>query len=133
MMEKVTLQMSQNGQLHLIDGVDCNEMNPKELLLHAAARCAALTVLMILKKERLSLKQFTISYSGELSEDSPYQTSVFTSFHAYYRAECPAEEQARVSRTLERAHDKYCSLVQMLRKIAPVTHEIEVVGHSDEN
>ena len=46
-----------------------------------------------------------------------------------YNVECSSEDdQAKVSRALALAHEKYCGMVQMLRRIAPVSREIAVVS-----
>jgi putative redox protein len=46
-----------------------------------------------------------------------------------YNVECSSEDdQAKVGRALELTHEKYCGMVQMLRRIAPVSREIAVVS-----
>ena len=46
-----------------------------------------------------------------------------------YNVECSSEDdQAKVGRALELTHEKYCGMMQMLRKVAPVSHEIAVVS-----
>ena len=69
MIEKVTLQLTGDSKLVPEDGPDCGEMNPKTLLLYAAAKCSGMTALMIMEKERLRPKRFEISVSGELSTE----------------------------------------------------------------
>lgn len=127
MIEKVTLQLGEDGKF----GPDrpCAEMNPKELLLYAAAQCTGLTTLMILRKERITPKRFEIGYSGELSTEQLQAESVFRSFHVVYNIECATEDdQTKVSRAATLAQEKYCGMAQMLRKIAEVTYEIAVVS-----
>ena len=41
MIEKVTLQMSENGKFRTENGTGCDAMNPKTLMLYAAAQCSA--------------------------------------------------------------------------------------------
>ena len=67
MIEKVTLQMSGNGKFRTENGTGCDAMNPKTLMLYAAAQCSAQTALMIMRKERIAPKRFEIGFSGELS------------------------------------------------------------------
>ena len=46
-----------------------------------------------------------------------------------YNIECDIEDdQAKVGRAVTLAHEKYCGMMQMLRKVAPVSHEIAVVS-----
>ena len=115
MIEKVTLQMSGNGKFRTENGTGCDAMNPKTL--------------MIMQKERITPKRFEISYSGDLSAETVQSESVYRSFHVVYNVECSSEDdQAKVGRALELTHEKYCGMVQMLRRIAPVSREIAVVS-----
>lgn len=98
MIEKVTLQLTGDSKLVPENGPDCGEMNPKTLLLYAAAKCSGMTALMIMEKERLRPKRFEISVSGELSTEEVRSESVFKSFHVVYNIECDTEDdQAKVS------------------------------------
>ena len=129
MIEKVTLQLTGDSKLVPENGPDCGEMNPKTLLLYAAAKCSGMTALMIMDKERFRPKRFEIGISGELSDETPQSESTFKSFHVVYNIECDTEDdQAKVSRAVTLAHEKYCGMMQMLRKVAPVSHEIAVVS-----
>ena len=129
MIEKVTLQLSGAADFTSEGGPRCEEMNPKALLLYAAAKCVGKTALMIMDKERFRPKRFEIGISGELSDETPQSESTFKSFHVVYNIECDTEDdQAKVGRAVTLAHEKYCGMMQMLRKVAPVSHEIAVVS-----
>ncbi|MEG1622115.1 MAG: OsmC family protein [Alistipes sp.] len=129
MTEIVTVQMSQESKVCLLDQMDTNELNPKRLLLYAAAKCAGLTLMHIFEKERATPKRVEITISGELSTDKLMPESIFTSFNVIYNVECGSiDEQTKVSRAVTLTHDKYCGLMRMLRMIAPVSHEIAVVS-----
>ena len=55
--------------------------------------------------------------------------SHFRSFNVIYNLECDTiEEQSIVGRAVTQAQEKYCGTVDMLRKIAPVAHEISIVS-----
>ena len=117
MIEKVTLQLSGDADFTSEGGPRCEEMNPKTLLLYAAAKCVGKTALMIMDKERFRPKRFEIGISGELSDETPQSESTFKSFHVVYNIECDTEDdQAKVSRAVTLAHEKYCGMMQMLRK-----------------
>lgn len=129
MIEKVTLQLSGEGKFHAENGAGCDTLNPKALMLYAAAQCSGQTALMIMQKERITPKRFEISYSGELSTEEVQSESVYRSFHVVYNIECGSEDdQAKVSRAIDLTHEKYCGMVRMLRMIAPVSHEIAIVS-----
>ena len=128
MLEKVTVSMNDDSQFELINGSSCDSLNPKELLLCAAAKCAALTALGIMDKERVKPRRFEVSVEGKLSTDTLRAESVFTSFDVTYNAEAASsDEHIKISRALNLGHDKYCGMVKMLKQIAPVSHEISIV------
>lgn len=129
MVEKVTLEMNEASGFDLRGDADCKELSPKALLLYAGAKCAGLTALNILRKERVEPQRFEIRVSGELSTETLQSESVFRSFNVVYDIECARDdEQAKVSRAINLAHEKYCGTVQMLGRIAPVSHEIAIVS-----
>lgn len=125
----VTVDLSADGKVRLADNRKIADLNPKELFLCAAAKCAALTLHGILEKERITPKSTTLELSGELDTDSVMARSVYTSFNICYRIECKTiSEQAKISRAVQLTTDKYCGLFQMLRQIAPLSHQIEIVS-----
>lgn len=133
MIEKATVRLTDKSTFRLTGDTPCNELNPKALMLCAAAECAGYTVLHILGKEHIAPRRLEIGVSGELSTPTLEAGSVFTSFDFAYNVECGTlDDQAKVSRAVNLAHDKYCGLVAMLRKIAPVAHEIAIVSSEPE-
>lgn len=129
MIEKVTLEMNDKSGFDLRGDTKCRDLSPKALLLFAGAKCAGLTALNIMQKERVNPVRFEISMSGELSTDTVQSESVFRSFNVVYNIECARyDEQSKVSRAVNLAHEKYCGTVQMLGRIAPVSHEIAIVS-----
>jgi len=129
MIEKVTLEMNDKSGFDLSGDTACADLNPKALLLYAGAKCAGLTALRIMQKERITPVRFEISMSGELSTDTVQSESVFRSFNVVYNVECARyDEQSKVSRAVNLSHEKYCGTVQMLGRIAPVSHETTIVS-----
>lgn len=129
MTEKVNVQMNRAGRFEPRGGAGCESMNPKELLLYAAAQCAGLTAAAIMRRERMTPRNFEISVSGDLSTETLQAESLFTRFHVVYNVACQSEADcAKASHALELTHDKYCGLIQMLSRIAPVSREIVVVN-----
>lgn len=128
MIAKVTLQLINGSEFQLVN-TTCNELNPKELLMYAGIKCAGITASRIMHKERITPKLFEISMSGELSTDTVQPESVFKSFHVFYNVECAHEDdQRKVSRAVTLTHDKLCGTLGMLRKIAPISHEVAIVS-----
>lgn len=129
MIEKVTLHLDGKSGFVLDGEVKCNDLNPKALLLYAGAKCAGMTAQKIMEKERIRPKRFEISMAGELSTGTVQAESAFLSFNVVYNVECATEDdQAKVSRAVNLAHEKHCGVVRMLRKIAPVSHEVAIVS-----
>ena len=89
----------------------------------------SMTAMAIMEKERVSPTRFELSISGELDTETVQSSSVFKSFRIVYNVQCECEnDQMKVSRAINLAHDKHCGGVQMLRKIAPVADEIAIVN-----
>ena len=129
MKQKVTLYLTKNGTFTLADNLCIDDLNPKELLLCSAAKCASLTLYGLLKKEHIRPLKLEITVSGELNTDTVMARSIFLSFNVNYNVECRAiSEQAKIGRTINLSTEKYCGMLQMLRQIAPLSHEIEIVS-----
>ena len=129
MIVKITLYMDGEGHFRLDDGRMLDELNPKEMLLYAAADCAGRTIVSLLEEHTSTLKSLTITLEGTLSTPTVIAESKYTSFNIIYAAECPTlKDQIVISRAVNLAHDKYCGLVQMLRCIAPLTHKTSTVS-----
>ena len=86
----------------------------------------------LLKERASSLKNLELTIEGTLSTPTVVAESRFTSFNIIYRAECQTlKDETTISRAINLAHDKYCGLLQMLRKIAPLSHEVSIVATND--
>lgn len=111
------------------DGRTLDRLNPKELLLASTLICTGITVMSILEKKRVNPVRVELSISGELDTPTVQTISVFTSFHMNYNIACRnEEEQSRVSQAVELTQEKYCGGIQMIKKIAPLTHEVSIVS-----
>lgn len=121
--------MTPNHHFTLSEGRNIEALNPKEMLLYASLDCLARTIMSLLKERVHLLKALELSLEGTLSTPSVVAESTYTRFHVVYRAEChnTSEEQS-ISRAINLADEKYCGMLQMLRKIAPMTHEISIVA-----
>lgn len=132
MIEKITIQMNDDHTFSLLNGNSISSLNPKALLLYATAECAGLTIVGLLKKHISTIKLLELSIEGRLSTATLTAESQFTHINIIYRAECNTlENQVVISRAINLAHDKYCGMVQMVQRIAPLSHEISVVTTGD--
>lgn len=128
MIEKVTLEMNDRGGLDLAGDTSCCDLNPKALLLYAGAKCAGLTALRIMQAERVRPARLEITLTGELDTETLRSESLFLRFHIVYNVACSDDnQQAKLSHAVRLAHEKYCGTLRMLERIAPLSHEIDIV------
>ena len=85
--QKVTLTL-RNGRFRLPGTARADDLNPKALLLYAAAQCAGLTVMGILGKENITPKTMDITAEGTLDTEKLQASSLFRSFRLSYNVEC---------------------------------------------
>ena len=129
MQQSISIHTADNGHFVLGNSNKLDKLNPKELLLYSTALCAGLTLQSITEKERVKLLKIEIKMSGELDTEKVEGRSQFISFNIAYNIECKhIEEQIKVSHAVQLTTDKYCGGLNMLRKIAPVSHSVSIVS-----
>lgn len=129
MTQKITLQMTPDHHFTMAEDRKLEALNPKEMLLYASLDCLAYTIKSLLKEHMTSLKNLELTLEGRLSTPTVVAESIYTHFNITYRAECHnMKEQEVISRAINLANDKYCGMLQMLRKIAPLTHDTSIVA-----
>jgi putative redox protein len=132
MIQKIVINMTPERDFMLNGGAKLEKLNPKEMLLYAAADCAGRTILGLLKEHSQEMLSMEITMEGTLSTPVLQAESRYTSFNIIYNIECHTlKDQIIISRAVNLAHDKYCGLLQMLRKIAPLSHELSIVAVDD--
>ncbi|MBQ4499923.1 MAG: OsmC family protein [Alistipes sp.] len=128
MVVKITLRLNDKRQFELADGRRLDELNPKEMLLYATADCAGRTIVGLLKEHIVTVSSMEITFEGTLSTPTVVAESRYTHFNIIYKVECHTlKDQIVVSRAINLAHDKYCGLLQMMRRIAPLSHQTSIV------
>lgn len=126
--QKVTVELK-NGKFKLSDGAKIEELNPKALILCSAAQCAGFTIMSILAKDKIALKSFEISVWGQLDTETLKAESMFQKFNVSYNIHCNhIGDQNSVGKAVRLGHQQHCGVINMLRKIAPVDHEISIVS-----
>ena len=125
---KITIEMDKDGKFVPVSK-KVEEMNPKELILYAAAMCASITMKNILDKENIVPKSAEIEMSGTLDTEQVMAVSIYRAFNILYRIECNTiSEQSKIGRAINLTTEKYCGTLQMLRRIAPLSHEVSIVS-----
>ena len=129
MQQSISIHTTDDGHFVLGEPYKLETLNPKELILYSTALCAGLTLKSIAEKERVKLLKIEIKMSGELDTEKVEGRSQFTSFNIAYNIECKhIEEQTKVSHAVQLTTDKFCGGLNMLRKIAPVSHSVSIVS-----
>lgn len=129
MTQKITLRMGSDHTFSMADGRTLESLNPKEMLLYASLDCLARTLKSLLKERITSIKSMELSLEGTLSTPTVVAESRYTHFNVIYTIECHTlKEQLDISRAVELAHEKYCGMLLMLRKIAPLSKETSIVA-----
>ncbi|HVJ48613.1 OsmC family protein [Desulfitobacterium sp.] len=101
--------------------------SPMEMVLMAIAGCSGMDVVSILEKMRVSYQRFEISVQGERAAEHP---RVFTDIEVIYFfwGEGLEEEhiQDKIKRALALSMEKYCSVANMIDKVANLTYKLEI-------
>lgn len=126
--QKVTVVL-RNGRFRLAESAKADDLNPKALILCAAAECAGYTIMSLLQKHHISPKSIEIAARGSLNTMVLQPISQYEQFDIAYNVECRnIGDQEAVSEAVLEAHNEKCGVIAMLRKIAPVSHEISVIS-----
>jgi putative redox protein len=98
-------------------------VKPSELLLMAAASCAAFDLVEILSKQRKPLLNLHIETTGDQLEEPPY---AFIRIHNHYVVKGAVNPQ-KLIKAIQLSEDKYCSVISSLRPQVKVTSDFEIV------
>lgn len=123
-----------NGGFRLADSAKIEGLNPKALMLCAAGQCTGFTIMSILRKDNITPKVLEITVEGWLDTPTLQPSSKYEKFKVSYNVEChKINEQDIVSDAVLEAQTKTCGVIAMLRKIAPVDHDISIVSTETQN
>lgn len=126
--QKATVEL-RNGRFRLPAPSRIEDLNPKALMLCAAAQCAGLTVMGLLAKEGISPKTMEITIEGTLDTEKLQASSTYRSFSIRYNIECRSlGEQNTITEAIHQAQEQTCGMVAMLKRIAPVSFDVAIVS-----
>jgi putative redox protein len=118
---------TEKGQTVRMDSVPGDEIpkgaTPKELVLHAAAGCTMMDVVLILERSKKHLEKFWIDVEGELANEHP---KVFTKIHMTYHLVGKDLDDVGVERAIELSQGKYCAVHAMLKNSVQMTHSYRI-------
>ena len=98
---------------------------PMELLLTSIAACASMDFVMILKKQRQTLNDVTVTVSGERREGST--PTPFEAVHIVWTVTGEVD-RTKAEHAAELAVTKYCSVAETLSPSVRITWEVQVAS-----
>lgn len=107
----------------LVDGDSRAATSPVELLLVAAATCTAADVVIILRKQRVTLERLEIAVVGTRRETEPRRYTAIA-FHFTLRGE--GADEAKTRRAIDLSLEKYCSVVTSLAPDISISYDVTV-------
>jgi putative redox protein len=116
------------GQTVLIDTSEENGgkdagLRPKALMLSSLAGCSGLDVVSFLEKMRVSVADFKIVVTGELTEEHPkFYDKVLVEYH-FYGNQLSKE---KITKAVNLSVDKYCGVMEMFRQFATIETAIHL-------
>jgi putative redox protein len=97
---------------------------PMEMLLMGTGGCAAVDVVLILKKARQDISDCVVEIEAERAPEEP---KVFTRIHFHFILTGKSLSFSHVERAIRLSAEKYCSASIMLGKTAALTHDFEIL------
>jgi putative redox protein len=96
--------------------------SPVELLLSSLSACGAVDIVLILKKRRKTIRNFTIETTGVRKEDAPRR---FTDIHCNYIITSPDVTEEELDKVAALSLEKYCSVAATLN--CKITYSVGVI------
>lgn len=96
---------------------------PMELVLMAIAGCSGMDIVSILEKMRVTVQRFETTVEGERAIEHP---RVFTDIEVVYKFWGESLPEDKLHRAVQLSMEKYCSVANMIDKVANLTYRIEI-------
>ena len=94
---------------------------PMEMLLAAIGGCAAIDVVMILKKQRQNPDGLEVVVDGDRISVEGVQHSQFKTIHLHFELSGEGLDDNKVKRAIDLSIDKYCSVAKALEHDSQIT------------
>ena len=107
----------------LVDGDSTVATSPVELLLVAAATCTASDVVLILEKQRVTLRSVEATVQGTRREEQPRR---YTAIHFLFTVRGEGADELKARRAIDLSLEKYCSVVASLAPDIRVTYDVQL-------
>ncbi len=99
-------------------------MSPMELLLSGLVSCAAVDIVLMVKKRRKTLIDLKGEIVGKRRDEQPKK---FTDIHIHYDIISPDLTDQEAERIVSLATTKYCSVAATINESTPITHDFNVI------
>jgi putative redox protein len=99
-------------------------MSPMEMLLLGTAACAAVDLVMILKKGRQKVMDAHVEIGGVRREEMP---KFYTAVEMHFVVKGIDVDPRKVERAIDLAMEKYCSASAQLKALAEFTTSFEII------
>ena len=103
-------------------------IRPMEMLLLGLGGCSSIDVMNILQKARQDVTDCVAEIEAERADTEP---KVFNRIHVHFKVTGRGVDPKRVAHAIELSADKYCSASIMLGKTAEMSHDFEIIEHTD--
>ena len=98
---------------------------PKPFVLSALSGCTGMDIVGILRKANKQVDDFNMRVSGEISKQPPIE---YVAIHIAYDFKGTAENRQAALDAVTISQEKYCGVSHMLKKILPLTWEVNYNG-----
>ena len=100
-------------------------MRPMQLLLAAIGGCAAIDIILILKKQKQNIIFFDIEVDGEKENTSKEGISLFKTIEVHFILNGNIDLN-KAERAVKLSMEKYCSVTKILEPTAIITYKVSV-------
>lgn len=137
---KIQLKLSEDGTHTIATDEQNNAVNlylpetaggasmgirPMQMLIMGLAGCAAVDILLILKKQRQEVTAFSVDIEADREQDK--EPALWTNAHLVYSFSGQVDPD-KAQKAIELSMEKYCSVAETLRRAgAELTWEMQVV------
>ena len=120
--------VNEDGNTLLMDGStdiggNGTGMRPMQLLLAAVGGCSAIDVILILKKQKQIIKDFSVEVDGEREKIKDY--SLFRDICLHFKIKGQIDYD-KAEKAIQLSLEKYCSVSKTLEPTAKITYKLTV-------
>jgi putative redox protein len=105
----------------VVDGNSAVATSPVELLLVAAASCTASDVVLILQKQRVTLRGLEVVVRGTRRAEQPRR---YTALHFAFSVTGDGADEGKARRAIDLSLEKYCSVVASLAPDIRISYDV---------